>query len=132
MNPLFPLLFQYNRNLVYALNEALKPHHLYSAQWSIIYILQKEGPQSLTMLWKTLKVEAPTVTRTINRLEKLGFVQRHEGKDKREKIVSLTPYAVSIYPKIEKSVMQFEEQMSSNLTEKEQRQLIDLLEKMKG
>lgn len=132
MNPLFPLLFQYNRQLTAMLNEVLRPYGLFSAQWSIVYYLHKNGPRSLTQIWQTLAVEAPTVTRTVTRLEKLGWVMRVEGEDRREKIITLTPVALSKLPDIKKAVSKFEQQAVNALSEDEQQQLQQLIEKMKG
>lgn len=132
MNPLLPLLFQYNRQLTAALNEALRPYGLFSAQWSIVYYLHRSGAQSLTQIWQTLAVEAPTVTRTVTRLEKLGWVMRVEGRDRREKIITLTPNAQQQMPAIKQAVQQFEQQAVSQLTVEEQKTLQALIEKMRG
>lgn len=132
MNPLFHVLFQQQRVLVNKLNEVLKKHDLYHAQWTILFVLQKQGPMSLTAIWKYLNVEAPTVTRTVARLEELGWVQREMGIDKREKIVSLTDKALAAFPSIEASIVQYEEEIVQHLDESEQRQLITLLKKMEG
>ncbi|UZM96996.1 MarR family transcriptional regulator [Lysinibacillus sp. MHQ-1] len=40
---------------------------------------------TLTQIWKYLNVEAPSITRAITRLETLGWVERLDGEDKREK-----------------------------------------------
>ena len=132
MNPLFHVFFQHNRFLVNRLNDVLKEQGLYNSQWTIIYLLYENGPMSLTSIWKYLNVEAPTVTRTVARLEALGWVKREQGIDKREKIVSLTDDAKLKFPQIEATILAFEAEMASNLTESEQQHLIDLLKKMKG
>lgn len=132
MNPLFHTFFQQNRFLVNHLNEALKEHGLFSSQWTILFLLKKEGPMTLTTIWKYLNVEAPTITRTVARLEKLGLVRREEGADRREKIVYLTEEALQQMPAVEASVLKFEAEMTKNLSEEETVQLIQLLDKMKG
>lgn len=132
MNPLFHTFFQQNRFLVNHLNEALKEHGLFSSQWTILFLLKKEGPMTLTAIWKYLNVEAPTITRTVARLEKLDLVRREEGADRREKIVYLTEKALQQMPAVEASVLKFEAEMTKNLSEEEIVQLIQLLDKMKG
>lgn len=132
MNPLFHTFFQHNRFLVNHLNEALKEHGLFSSQWTILFLLKKEGPMTLTAIWKYLNVEAPTITRTVARLEKLDLVRREEGADRREKIVYLTEKALQQMPAVEASVLKFEAEMTKNLSEEEIVQLIQLLDKMKG
>lgn len=132
MNPFFHIYFQQYRFLINHLNEALKEHGLYSSQWTILFLLKKEGPMTLTAIWKYLNVEAPTITRTVSRLETLGLVRREEGADRREKIVHLTEAALLLMPKVEDTVLKFEAEMTKNLTEEEIAQIIHLLEKMKG
>ncbi|MEK4229133.1 MarR family winged helix-turn-helix transcriptional regulator [Solibacillus sp. FSL H8-0538] len=132
MNPLFHVFFQQNRYLVNRLNDTLHKHELFNSQWTILFLLHENGPMSLTSIWKYLNVEAPTVTRTVARLENLGWVIREQGTDKREKIVHLTEQALTRFPQVEASIVGFEQEMSKNLSDEEQQQLIDLLCKMKG
>ncbi|MEK5184747.1 MarR family transcriptional regulator [Solibacillus sp. FSL R5-0691] len=132
MNPLFHILFQQNRYLVKQLNDVLKQHGLFSSQWTVLFLLHQNGKMTLTEIWKYLDVEAPTVTRTVTRLETLGWVERVQGADKREKMIDLTAKALELFPKIEESVLSFERKMTGNLTEEEQALLIQLLKKMEG
>ena len=132
MNPLFHILFQQNRFLVNHLNEALREHGLFHSQWTILYLLHEKGTMSLTAIWKYLNVEAPTVTRTVTRLETLGWVMRQQGEDKREKLIALTPFAKEQFPQVKNSVLLFEKQMIQNLDDEEQKLLLYLLEKMRG
>lgn len=132
MNPLFHTFFQQYRFLINHLNEALKEHGLFSSQWTILFVLKEQGPMTLTAIWKYLDVEAPTVTRTVARLETLGLVKREEGADRREKIVHLTDEGLALMPEVEASVLAFETAMMANLTEEEVIQLERLLRKMKG
>lgn len=132
MNPLFHVFFQQNRYLVNQLNDALKVHGLFNSQWTILFLLHDNGPMSLTEIWKYLNVEAPTITRTVTRLQTLGWVVRVEGTDKREKIIALSEYALAQFPAIEKSVVAFEQQITEQLSQDEQQQLLHLLKKLGG
>ena len=132
MNPLFHTFFQQYRHLINHLNDALKEHGLFSSQWTILFVLKERGPMTLTAIWKYLNVEAPTVTRTVSRLETLGYVKREEGADRREKIVRLTDEGLALMPEVEASVLAFEAAMMANLTKEEVAQLERLLGKMKG
>ncbi|MBM7667069.1 DNA-binding MarR family transcriptional regulator [Solibacillus kalamii] len=132
MNPLFHIFFQQNRYLVNQLNDVLKQHGLFSSQWTVLFLLHQNGPMTLTAIWKYLDVEAPTVTRTVTRLETLGWVERVHGADKREKMIDLTTKAIEKFPQIEASVVSFEQKMTDNLSEEEQVLLIHLLKKMEG
>ena len=132
MNPVFHALFQKSRYLTNCLNETLKQHNLFSSQWAILYCLHTHGPMTLTQIWKYLNVEAPSITRAVARLETLGWVQRVDGADKREKIVTLTGMAEESLPAIEQTILAFEDEMIGSMTIEEQQQFMNLLQKMKG
>ncbi|WP_318247669.1 MULTISPECIES: MarR family winged helix-turn-helix transcriptional regulator [Solibacillus] len=132
LNELFHMFFQQNRYLVNKLNEVLKPHGLFSSQWTILFLLHQDGPMSLTAIWKYLNVEAPTVTRTVNRLETLGWVERQYGMDKREKIISLTKKGLEQFPPIAASVRSFEQEIEKKLSQQDQELLKGILKKIEG
>ena len=115
MNPLVLQLFQTNRSISQQLNEVLKPFELFHSQWTILYLLQRQGAMTLTDIWQQLHVEAPTVTRTVNRLEVLGWVERRQGADQRAKIIALTAWADEKLPAVAAAVKQYEMRISQHL-----------------
>lgn len=130
MNPLIHELFQRSRLLSKELNIALKEHGLFAAQWSVIYSVYQHGEMTLTQIWKYLNVEAPTITRTVNRLEEMGWLVTREGKDRREKYVSLTENAILQLSDIKKTIIRFEEQSLRGLSGEEEKLLMELLKKI--
>lgn len=130
MNPLFHELFQKYRFLTNEVNQSLQKHELYASQWSVLYCIKKHGEMSLTQIWKYLNVEAPTITRTVNRLAVLGWIDILPGIDRREKIVKLSDLAIQEFPQIEATMLEFENRMTENLTEEEEVLLLKLLKKM--
>lgn len=129
-NLLFHEIHQKSRLSIKEVNETLKEFDLYSSQWSILFCLNQFGSMTQTEIWQYLNVEAPTVTRTIVRLEKSGWIIRHEGKDKRERIVQLSPYAERQIPAIQSRIRQTEESLVSKLSNEEKDQLLALLKKI--
>ncbi|WP_158735547.1 MarR family winged helix-turn-helix transcriptional regulator [Alteribacillus sp. YIM 98480] len=127
---LFHLLNQKVRLLSKELNEHLQKHDLYTSQWTILYVLSQKGPMSQTDIWQYLKVEAPTMTRTLARMETSGWIHRKPGKDKRERIVVLTEEAKEKLPDVMKTIKQFEQQFVAHISNSEQDQLYHLLEKL--
>ncbi|WHY85220.1 MarR family transcriptional regulator [Neobacillus novalis] len=101
---LFHTLHQLSRQLTNKLNEALKPFGLFNAQWAVIFVLNKRGSLTQKELCDYLFVEAPPMTRTIQRLVKQGYVKQVPGIDKREKHVQLTQEALKLYPEWENAV----------------------------
>lgn len=132
MNPLFHELLQKTREFTNGLNTVLKEHGLYSSQWTVLFTVEKHGTMTLTAIWKYLNVEAPTVTRTVTRLEELGYLQRENGTDRRAKNMSLTEAGVHKLERVKESVSIYEDNFAKGLTKEEQLLFRELLEKMKG
>ena len=130
MNPLFHEVFQKTRQLSKELNLVLKEYDLFAAQWTVLYCIHRHDEMTMTHIWKYLNVEAPTITRTVNRLEELGWLAVQAGQDRREKIVRLTAEATAKFPAIEASVIQFENRFLQGLSDEEQALLMALLRKL--
>lgn len=127
---LFHEIHQKSRLSVKEVNDALKEFGLYSSQWSILFCLKQFGPMTQKGIWQYLNVEAPTVARTVQRLEETGWVMRKEGEDKRERIVHLSERAEGKVKEIERRIVGVEEKLLTSLSEEEQRQLMELLQKI--
>lgn len=130
MNPLVHELFQKTRFLTKQINKTLEKYGLFASQWSVLYCIDRHEEMTLTEIWKYLNVEAPTITRTVNRLEQLGWVQTSAGLDRREKIVRLSDKAIVELPKIKDAIAAFEKNAVLHLTEEEQALLMKLLRKI--
>lgn len=122
--------FQKYRYITKQANSRLQQHDLYNAQWSILYILDRYGPLSQTDIWRYLNVEAPTITRTLTRMEDCGWITRTTGADKRERIIQLTEKAKTLIPEVKETTDKFEQDMLQNLSQEEKETLFHLLKKM--
>ncbi|MFY4776390.1 MarR family winged helix-turn-helix transcriptional regulator [Metabacillus sp. RGM 3146] len=122
--------FQKYRFITKQANAHLQKHGLYIAQWSILYCLNRYGPISQTDIWRYLNVEAPTVTRTLTRMEECGWVTRETGYDKRERIIKLTEKAKELIPEVLATTSEFEKDMLQNLSPDEKESFFHLLKKM--
>ena len=123
-------LQQKSRHISKKVNEVLRKHELYMSQWSILYCLHKFGAMTQKEIWLYLNVEAPTVTRTLERMEKSEWIMREEGMDKRERIIKLTEKAKNEFSGIKQSVESVEREFLSRVTEEEKTQLYQLLHKL--
>lgn len=132
MNIIFHEIFQTTRKFTNSLNDVLKDYGLYNSQWTILYTVYLHKAMTLTEIWKYLNVEAPTVTRTVSRLEQLGWLVRHEGEDRRSRIITLSEQGLEKYPAVEAAVMQFENSFAKDLSTEEQQMFLSLLQKLKG
>ncbi|SHG27639.1 MarR family winged helix-turn-helix transcriptional regulator [Ornithinibacillus halophilus] len=127
------IIHQLNQKVRYInkhLNDCLKNHGLYNAQWSIIYYLYKNGAKTQTEITQYFHVEAPTVTRTLKRMEANGWISRTQGQDKRARLIQLTDSAKEKYFDIEKSVASHEEKMLEQLSEEEKNVFYQLIQKL--
>jgi MarR family transcriptional regulator, transcriptional regulator for hemolysin len=121
---LFHAVNQLSRRLTKHLNEALEPFGLYSAQWSVLYILREKGTLTQKELCEYLAVEAPPMTRTIQRLLKQGYIQQiSSSEDKRKKFISLTDQAEAQFPVWEKAVLNKNEDLVNDLPHSSQEAL---------
>ncbi|USK33472.1 MarR family transcriptional regulator [Bacillus sp. F19] len=105
---IFHSIQQLSRQLTKRLNEVLQPYGLFSAQWTVLFTLKKYGTLTQTDLCDYLSIEAPPMTRTIQRLVKQGYVIQIPGSDKRTKHIKLTDKAINDYALWEKSVLEME------------------------
>ncbi|MGW6664336.1 MarR family winged helix-turn-helix transcriptional regulator [Peribacillus sp. NPDC055009] len=102
------------------LNIQLNKHDLHRAQWSILHFLINNGSATLVELANYQSVEKPTITRTISRLEELGYVEHVPSKDRREKRMRLTELGKKIYSEVRVTIDQYEQDILQGITDEEQ------------
>jgi MarR family transcriptional regulator, transcriptional regulator for hemolysin len=124
---LFHTLNQLSRLLTNRLNEELKPFGLYSAQWAVVFALKTKGMMTQKELSLYLSVEAPPMTRTIQRLVKQGYVKQIQGKDRREKYIQLTEKALKEYPNWEAATSRLNQSLITTLPEDSHEHLYQLM-----
>ncbi|WP_079478078.1 MarR family winged helix-turn-helix transcriptional regulator [Halobacillus salinus] len=127
---LLHLLNQSVRLMNQRMNEKLKEYDLYTSQWAIIYCLHKNGPMTLTDIWQYMNVEAPTVTRTVKRLEEKGWLSRKPGTDKRQRIVHIADNAKDEVSRLADTIRSYEDEQLFHLSTEEENQLRQLLEQI--
>lgn len=126
---LLHLMNQRVRYLTTETNARLNSYGLYHSQWSILYCLDQFGSMTQTEIWKYLHVEAPTVTRTLKRMEKNGWIYRKTGEDKRERVIEMTEEAKQKYVELRNMMAEMEEEMVKDFSNDEKRHLYQLLRK---
>ncbi|MCM3567273.1 MarR family transcriptional regulator [Neobacillus mesonae] len=113
------------------LNVELNKHDLHRAQWTIIYYLENFGSSTLVELSNYQGVEKPTITRTINQLEELGYVEQVPGKDRREKRMQLTESGRQLYQAVRMTVDQYEEEILQGISEEDQLTAITVMDEIR-
>jgi DNA-binding MarR family transcriptional regulator len=70
----------------------LLEHGLYAGQEQVLFLLDEHGPLALTEMAEKLDVRAPTITKTVTRMEAQSFLSRAVSRDDaRSIIIALTP-----------------------------------------
>jgi DNA-binding MarR family transcriptional regulator len=83
---------------------------MYSSQWPVVLLLSERGPCTQVELTEQLAVEPPTMTRTLSRMEKAGWIRRVPGRDRRERRVELTEQSVRMVDEWKSQSRQLEQQ----------------------
>lgn len=106
----------------------LLQHGLYAGQDQIMLALAQEEWLTSGQLAAQLGVRPPTITKTINRLQSQGFVEKCASQDDgRQSQISLTASGRAAIMAIEKSLRKTEKQALKGFDKKDQRLLIKLL-----
>lgn len=74
-------------------DEALAPAGFTVAQFSLLRMLQRAGPCSLTQLAAATGHDRTTLNRTLRPLEEAGMIASQPGEDQRARIVAVTDEA---------------------------------------
>ncbi|MCM3764448.1 MarR family transcriptional regulator [Neobacillus niacini] len=114
------------------LNVLLSEHGMQRAQWTILYYLYHFGSATLVELAHYQGVEKPTVTRTVNRLEELAYIEQVPSKDKREKRIMLTQLGKKVYVETRVPIDEFEAEILKGITEHEQLDAIRIMEEIRN
>ncbi|OKL36101.1 MarR family winged helix-turn-helix transcriptional regulator [Domibacillus mangrovi] len=124
---LFHTIHQLSRELAKQANHTLQPFGLYTAQWSVLFVLKEKGKMTQTELCDYLAVEAPPMTRTIQRLMKQGYVKQVKGEDRRVKIIEMTEQSKAIYPEWEAAILQMNDRLLTGVPDEQREHMKQLL-----
>jgi DNA-binding MarR family transcriptional regulator len=116
-----------------ALAARLLNHGFYAGQDQIMLALDHEDGQTPGQLAGRLGVRPPTITKTINRLQVQGFLDKRASEsDARQAHIFLTDTGREAIKAIEKSVRKTEKQALKGLDKKDQKALSKLLSRVEA
>ncbi|WP_052129931.1 MarR family winged helix-turn-helix transcriptional regulator [Ureibacillus sinduriensis] len=131
MNNMEPTLFDSYRDLyrpyVNAVNNRLAKHQLYTSQWVVLRLISIKKSCTLAELAKETRVEKPSVTRIIQKLMELGYVEIQQGDDKREKYVHLTARGSEVYTSLQTELSIFLDELTVGIDEADLKTTRDVL-----
>lgn len=126
-------IVQAARSIRTVLSRNLLSSGLYAGQDGVMLALADNGGMTAGALAARLGVKAPTMTRTIGRLEAQGFVERKpDTVDGRLTVVELTPAGQASLNLITQACSLSERQALDGLSDKEVRTLLKLLRAVDG
>lgn len=83
-------LRQVTRAVTHIYDEALRPSGLRAMQFSILMTIRGHGEATVTELTAYLKLDQTTVTRSLQILERKGWIQQVKQADRRKRTVRVT------------------------------------------
>ncbi|MEI7729886.1 MAG: MarR family transcriptional regulator [Verrucomicrobiota bacterium] len=109
-----------------------------ASQWGILRVLQRaelkgEMELSLKEVASRLFIQPPSVTGVVDRMERLGFVERKPSKtDLRVRHLSLTPHARTLMAKVLEGHAERIQSLMGGLEPHEQETMLGLLQRMEA
>ncbi len=112
----------------------LREYDLTQSQYNVLRILRGEGkPMPCLEIGDRMIQVVPAMTGLLDRLEKLGLVQRERcTEDRRVVYVELTEAARGLLERMDNPVMELHKQLIGHLTQAELKELSRLLEKARA
>ncbi len=116
-----------------ALAARLLESGLYAGQDQILLALSDNDPLTPTALAQSLNVRPPTITKTINRLQAQGFLEKTPSQnDGRQAEISLTDKGRDVIQSVTKSLKRTEKKALKGLDKKELKALVKVLAKIEA
>lgn len=114
------------------LDERLRPKGMSYTTWRTLWILRTSGERhNQSSLAARLGIETPTLVRILDRMERLGLLQRTaDSKDRRQKHIEITPEGLRLSEEIEVEVVALRKQLISGFSADEMREGIKLFERI--
>ena len=111
--------------------EVLKPMSLTGRHVGVLLIVQEKGSITQQEIGKCAHIDRTTMVDLVDDLEKAGLVERKENPtDRRSHSIFLTRKCRESLPSIEKLCQKAEDQFLDCLTDKERKELIQILRKL--
>jgi MarR family transcriptional regulator for hemolysin len=114
-----------------AVLEELAPHGITYRQSMVLGWLALEGELSQTELASKMMIEPPTLVGILDRMERDGWIARHDcPSDRRKKIVRAVPAAEPVWDKIVQCALRVRRRATDGLTDSQMATLKKLLRKI--
>ncbi len=115
--------------------ECFKPFGISQEQYNVLRILkgQKGKPANLSTIQERMIHRMSNATRLVEKLKLKGYVNRVICEDNRRKVeITITEKGLELLEQIDPKLTHAEASLFTNLTDKEARDIGDLLDKLRG
>lgn len=119
------------RMMARSLGERIRPFGVAPGQFAQLLALYDRDGQTVTELAAMVEIEYPTMSRTIDRMERDGLVERRSHPtDGRSRLIHLTPTAWAIESDLKEAAGQVNAEYLAAVTTEAGRHLLALLEQI--
>jgi DNA-binding MarR family transcriptional regulator len=129
-------------NLMYTANQLrdtqkiiFEPFDILPQHFNILRIIKGKHPNAISPgeIKEVMLDKAPDITRLLDKLVKLGLINRQTCNQNRRKIdITLTQKGLNELKKLNESVAAYTKKLEKNISEKEAAILSNLLDKLRG
>lgn len=113
-------LFRTQRAVYRCLEEALAPYGITPVQYNSLNQLERRGPLSQRQLAAAVHREPATITRSIDKMEAAGLVQRQpDPRDRRANVITVTAQGSALLSSLQATVDEGNRRVESGLSAEE-------------
>ncbi|MFD2830169.1 MarR family winged helix-turn-helix transcriptional regulator [Corticicoccus populi] len=118
------------RPFINRLDKELNAYNLFSSQWRIMKLLLDKGPHTISEIAHHNYVEKPTITRLVQKLIELEYVEAVTGEDKRVRMIQLTDSGRAVCSKVIEKIDVFYRNLLDGVDEDTQQEVTEALKKI--
>lgn len=112
------------------LNARLAPFNLTSAQWAIMHFILHNGENTISDISTYHNVERPTITKMVQRLIELDYVEAQPGEDKRTRFIRLSENGQAVCEQVQEKLSIYQRYLLEEIPEADQLLVADVLRKI--
>ena len=122
-------MFRTARIFTRTLNDVLSAHGIHNAELAVLRVIQKHCGISQADLIQTLQVEAASISRTLERMEKKHCIRRQPLEKGRGKYIQLTQEGETLCQQLRPAAIQHRQRARGQLTPVQKEALLATLQK---
>jgi DNA-binding MarR family transcriptional regulator len=120
-----------SRAIMRRFEERLRPLGFGMAYLPVVVALEEQGPLQQKALLEHARIEQPTMTALLARMERDGLIRRKaDPTDARARLVSLTPHAESVLTNVKQAMLEVVETALDGVSDKERTLLMKVLQRV--